>query len=112
LAISVAAAAGIALLLLAPFPAPSFSPGWTFAVPLDKFVHFALFLLAVLPWRRSMSAFGFSFPDLATLIFATLYAGLIELLQGAVTSSRVAESGDLFAGALGALTGLLAARCR
>lgn len=110
-AVAIAFAGGIALLLLAPFPAgpgPLF-PGFTFALPLDKVVHFVLFFAAAWPWWRSFRALGLvrpGFAAVATVSFATAYAGLLELAQGALTTTRTAEWGDLLAGALGAAVGV------
>ena len=110
-ALSLSLAAAIALVLLLPWPefVPVrwlFPEGWTFALPfdlpLDKAGHFLLFLAAARPWRRSFRALDWRHAGLATIAAAALYGGLLELGQGALTTTRSAEILDALAGALGA----------
>ncbi|MGE0639824.1 MAG: hypothetical protein AB7G12_14230 [Thermoanaerobaculia bacterium] len=116
--LSVALVAAIAILLLVPVPAlplPEswpFPADWTLAVPLDKLVHFLLFLVASRPWFRSLRALGssrFGRPVRAaagTVLFALGYGLLLELAQGLFTSTRTPELADALAGALGAAVGV------
>ena len=107
-ALSLAFAAAIALALLLPWPdfhLPEvwrFPGGWTVVLPLDKFGHFLLFLAAARPWRRSFRALDWRHAGLATIAGAALYGGLLELGQGALTTTRSPEVLDALAGALGA----------
>jgi hypothetical protein len=110
--ISGASAAAVAILLMLPTPpgALPLAGAWSFLPPLDKVVHFVLFFAAAWPWWRSFRALGLVRPGLArvaTVSFATAYAGLLELAQGALTTTRTAEWGDLLAGALGAAVGVV-----
>ena len=103
----VLATAGLGALLLAPFPAgmPGHLAGWPGGLfpPIDKVAHFVLFFAAAWPWHRSFVELGIRNPALAVVAGGTVYAGLLELLQGALTASRSAETGDLVAGMLGSV---------
>ena len=115
--LSLAIAAGIAALLLAPMPElpiPEtwpFPADWSLAVPLDKLVHFLLFFLAARPWRRSLAALpalgAGRAADGATVGVAFGYGLLLELLQGTLTATRTADPFDALAGMAGALVAVL-----
>jgi len=100
--VAFAVAVAIAVLLLMPIPPEILPPELEPALPLDKVVHFALFLLAAMVWRRSFAALGWRSPGIAALVAAALYAGLLELAQGLGTA-RTPELADLLAGTCGAL---------
>jgi VanZ family protein len=102
LAPALAAALGVAVLLLAPLPLPSGGPAEIFGVPyLDKLAHLVVFLALGWIWRRSLVRSGRPVPYFAVFVAVVCYGGLLELLQGA-SGVRTAEWGDLAAAALGA----------
>jgi len=103
--LSLAFAVAIAFALIEPVPLPleNATQGTTF--PIDKLVHFAIFLAAAVPWRRSFQVLGVRSANVAVIVTAALYGGLLEVAQGLWTP-RDAEIGDMVAGALGALTAL------
>lgn len=100
--LSLALAVAIAIALLEPVPPrlESATHGSTF--PVDKLVHFVLFLVASFPWRRSFAAIGARSAEFSTVAAAALYGGSLELAQGLWTA-RDPEVLDMVAGALGAL---------
>jgi hypothetical protein len=104
--VAAAFALGIAALLLVPLPVPELEPGSSLPIPLDKLVHFLLFLFAARPWERSVRLAGIARAGVATVVLAAVYAGLLELLQPVVSSGRMADGGDLAASLLGTLAGL------
>ena len=105
--LSLALAVAIAFALIEPVPVPleNATQGMTF--PIDKLVHFALFLVAAVPWRRSLAVLGVQSPGVGVVLTATLYGGLLEIAQG-IWTLRDAEILDMVAGALGALVAVLA----
>jgi VanZ family protein len=100
--LSLAAAVAIAFLLLEPVPPALENATHEIAFPIDKLVHFALFLVAAVPWRRSFAVLGVKSHGVAAVAAAALYGGLIEIAQGLWTP-RDPEFLDMVAGALGAL---------
>ena len=114
--LSLGFAVAIAFALIEPVPVrlENATQGMTF--PIDKLVHFALFLAAAVPWRCSFQVLGGGGGrrarstdvaadvalDVLVVVVAALYGGLLELAQGLWTP-RDAELGDMVAGALGAL---------
>ena len=103
--LSLAFAVAIAFALIEPVPPDLDKATQDIVFPIDKLVHFALFLVAAVPWRRSfqlMGVGGARSADVAVVVAAAVYGGLLELAQGLWTP-RDAELGDMVAGALGAL---------
>jgi len=100
--VSLALAAAIAFALIEPVPPKLESATRDVAFPIDKLVHFALFLVAAAPWRRSLAVLGIRRPGVAVVVVAAVYGGLLEIAQGLWTP-RDPELLDLVAGALGAL---------
>lgn len=103
--LSFALAVAIAIALIEPVPPQLESATHGSAFPYDKLVHFALFLVAAFPWRRSLAALGAESPGVAVVITAAVYGGLLEVIQGLWTR-RDAEFLDMVAGALGALAAI------
>ena len=101
-------AVAIGALLLAPAAAlpGSEDVGLPASLPVDKVVHFLLYLVAAPSWRRSAAALGGSRPGLLAFVFACVDAAFIELAQGALGWGRSPELLDFAAGAAGALAGL------
>lgn len=99
--VSLAFAVAIAFALIEPVPVKleAATQGMTF--PIDKLVHFALFLVAAVPWRRSLAVAGVASSGVAVVVVAALYGGLLEVAQGLYTA-RDPEFLDMAAGALGA----------
>ncbi|MBP9146881.1 MAG: VanZ family protein [Thermoanaerobaculia bacterium] len=99
--VSLAFAIAIAFALIEPVPVTleTATQGMTF--PIDKLVHFGLFLVAAVPWRRSLAVAGVPSPGVAVVVAAAAYGGLLEIVQGLFTA-RDAELLDMAAGALGA----------
>ena len=100
--LSLACAAAIAFALIEPVPPRIENATHGVAFPIDKLVHFGLFLVAAFPWRRSLAALGSKSPGVAVVIVAAVYGGLLEVAQGLWTL-RDPEVLDMVAGALGAL---------
>jgi VanZ family protein len=109
--LSLGCALAIGLLLLEPVPPSLENATRGVAFPIDKLVHFGLFLVAALPWRRSLTALGSRSPGVAVVIAAAVYGGMLEVAQGLWTL-RDPEMLDMLAGTLGALAavGLLGLR--
>jgi VanZ family protein len=99
--VSLAFAVAIAFALIEPVPVRLENATQGMAFPVDKLVHFALFLVAAVPWRRSLAVAGVPSPGVAVVVAAALYGGLLEVAQGLFTA-RDAELLDMLAGALGA----------
>lgn len=100
--------AAIGFMCFGNFSSPDFEvPKTLFGVPVDKLVHFAMYLPFV-------PLFYYSFGKekrcwktlLAGFVLALAFGGLVELLQGR-TAYRSCEAMDLLADGLGALAGLL-----
>jgi len=102
--LSLAVAVAIAVALLEPVPVVLEAASHELTFPLDKLAHFGFFLLAAVPWRRSLAVLGVKSPGIAVVVTAALYGGLLEVAQGLWTA-RDAEVADMVAGALGALAG-------
>ncbi len=100
--VSLAFAVAIAVALIEPVPLPleNATQGMTF--PIDKLVHFLLFLVAAFPWRRSLAVLGVRSPGVAVVVTAAIYGGLLEVAQG-IWTLRDPEFLDMAAGALGAM---------
>jgi VanZ family protein len=107
--LSLGVAAGIAVALLEPVPPALDAASHQVSFPVDKLVHFGLFLVAAFPWRRSFSELGLRKPGIAVVVTAAVYGGLLEVAQG-LLPARDAEFADMVAGALGALAGVLILR--
>ncbi len=103
--LSLAFAVAIAFALIEPVPPNLENATHGIAFPIDKLVHFGLFLVAAVPWRRSLAALGVRSPGVAVVVLAAVYGGLLEIAQGLFTA-RDAELLDMLAGALGALVAL------
>lgn len=104
-ALSLAFAVAIAFVLIEPVPRRLENATHDFIFPIDKLAHFALFLVAAFPWRRSLALLGVKSPGVAVVVTAAVYGGLLEIAQGLWTL-RDAEILDMVAGALGALAAL------
>ena len=100
--LSLAFAVAIAFALIEPVPPNLENATHDIVFPVDKLVHFALFLVAAVPWRRSLAVAGVKSPGLAVVVTAAVYGGLLEIAQGLWTL-RDPEVLDMAAGALGAL---------
>ena len=100
--LSLAFAVAIAFALIEPVPPNLENATHDIAFPVDKLVHFGLFLVAAFPWRRSLALFGVRSPGIAVVVLAAVYGGLLEIAQGLWTL-RDPEVLDMAAGALGAL---------
>ena len=100
--LSLALAVAIAVALIEPVPPRLENATHEIAFPIDKLVHFGLFLVAAFPWRRSFAVLGVRSPGFATIATAAVYGGLLEIAQGLWTL-RDPEVLDMAAGALGAL---------
>ena len=100
--LSLAFAVAIAFALIEPVPPDLDKATQDIVFPIDKLVHFALFLVAAVPWRRSLAVLGVRSPGVAVVVAAAVYGGLLEIAQGLWTL-RDAEFLDMAAGALGAL---------
>lgn len=100
LSLLVAIAIGVALIEPVPPPLENATHGSAF--PFDKLVHFALFLVAALPWRQSFANLGARSPGVTVVLAAAIYGGLLEIAQGLWTQ-RDPELLDMVAGACGAL---------
>lgn len=98
-----AATAAVAVLLLAPVPAPpAAGVSALFGVPhVDKLVHLLLFLALGWIWHRSLARAGRPVPYLAVFAAAVAYGAFLEALQH-LSGVRTAEWGDVAADALGA----------
>ncbi len=102
----------LALLLL--LPADAYDPagqGWLDrlldAVPLlDKVIHAALFAVQALLARRALTARGAPRPALWAAALASVYGGLLELLQGPIPG-RATGVADMTANIVGALCGAI-----
>ena len=103
--LSLAFAVAIAFALIEPVPPDLENATQDIVFPIDKLVHFALFLVAAVPWRRSLAVLGVRSPGVAVVVAAAVYGGLLEIAQGLWTL-RDAEFLDVAAGALGALVAL------
>ena len=99
--LSLAFAVAIAFALIEPVPPNLENATHDIAFPVDKLVHFGLFLVAAVPWRRSLVLFGVKSPGIAVVVLAAVYGGLLEIAQGLWTL-RDAEVLDMAAGAMGA----------
>lgn len=99
---SLASVVAIAAVLLVPIPRSLARATEGVEFPIDKLVHFGLFLVAAVPWRRSLAGLGLASPGVAVVVAAAVYGGLLEIAQGLFTA-RDAEFLDMAAGALGAL---------
>ena len=99
--LSLAFAVAIAFALIAPVPPNLENATRDIVLPVDKLVHFALFLVAAVPWRRSLAVLGVRSPGVAVVVVAAVCGGLLEIAQGLFTA-RDAELLDMLAGALGA----------
>ena len=91
-----------AVALIEPVPPKLENATHEIAFPIDKLVHFGLFLVAAFPWRRSFAVLGVRSPGFATIATAAVYGGLLEIAQGLWTL-RDPEVLDMAAGAIGAL---------
>lgn len=100
--VSLAFAVAIAFALIEPVPPNLENATHDIAFPVDKLVHFGLFLVAAFPWRRSLALLGLKSPGVAVVVTAAVYGGLLEIAQGLWTL-RDPEVLDMLAGALGAL---------
>ena len=100
--LSLAFAVAIAFAPIEPVPPDLENATQDIVFPIDKLVHFALFLVAAVPWRRSLAVLGVRSPGAAVVVAAAVYGGLLEIAQGLWTL-RDAEFLDVAAGALGAL---------
>ena len=107
--LSLAFAVAIAFALIQPVPPDLDKATKDIVFPIDKLVHFALFLVAAVPWRRSLAVLGVRSAGVAVVVIAAVYGGLLELAQGLWTP-RDAEFLDMAAGALGALVALVAVK--
>ena len=103
------ASVAIAFALIEPVPPDLENATQDIVFPIDKLVHFALFLVAAVPWRRSLAVLGVRSPGAAVVVAAAVYGGLLEIAQGLWTL-RDAEFLDVAAGALGALVALVAVK--
>jgi VanZ family protein len=103
--LSLAFAVAIAFALIEPVPPDLENATRDFVFPVDKLAHFGLFLVAAVPWRRSLALFGVKSPGIAVVGLAAVYGGLLEIAQGLFTA-RDAEFLDMLAGALGAVAAL------
>lgn len=103
--LSLGFAVAIAFALIEPVPVRLENATQGMAFPIDKLVHFALFLAAAVPWRRSFAVLGVPSPGVAVVVAAAVYGGLLEIAQGIFTA-RDAEFLDMLAGALGAVAAL------
>lgn len=101
-ALSLGFAIAIAFALIEPVPVQLENATHEIAFPIDKLVHFGLFLVAAFPWRRSLALLGVKSPGVAVVVTAAVYGGLLEIAQGLWTL-RDPEILDMVAGALGAL---------
>ena len=99
--VSLAFAVAIAIALIEPVPVQLENATHEIAFPIDKLVHFGLFLVAAFPWRRSLALLGVKSPGVAVVVAAAVYGGLLEIAQGLWTL-RDPELLDMAAGALGA----------
>ena len=99
--LSLAFAVVIAFALIEPVPPDLEDATHGLEFPVDKLVHFGLFLLAAVPWRSSLAVLGVRSPGVAVVVVAAVYGGLLEIAQGLWTL-RDAEFLDMVAGALGA----------
>ncbi|MEO8197676.1 MAG: VanZ family protein [Thermoanaerobaculia bacterium] len=99
--LSLAFAVALAFALIEPVPPVLENATHEIAFPVDKLAHFALFLVAALPWRRSLEVVGVRSPGLGVVIVAAMYGGALEIAQGLWTL-RNPEVLDMAAGALGA----------
>ncbi len=99
--LSLTFAVAIAFALIEPVPLPLEAATKGSAFPFDKLVHFGLFLVAAVPWRRSLAVLGLRSTGVAVVVVAAVYGGLLEIAQELFTA-RDAELLDMVAGALGA----------
>ena len=79
--LSLAFAVAIAFALIEPVPPNLENATHDIAFPVDKLVHFGLFLVAAFPWRRSLALFGVRSPGIAVVVLAAVYGGLLEIAQ-------------------------------
>ncbi len=75
----------------------------------DKMVHFVFYFLFTLLWYLYKNPNYFIKKTAITItLFAITYGIIMELLQATLTTTRVADSIDVFANSLGAILGILA----
>ncbi len=83
--------------------------GWMQGLHLDKIVHFSFYLGFAVLWSSAIGRPNRHARRFALMVFlaATAYGIVIEILQGALWTSRSAEAADAIANSLGALAGVL-----
>lgn len=95
---------GLFIFVLCLLPGSAFPDvGWSALWQPDKWVHFALYALWAVVWRRS----ALKTPLILILLVLAVWGGFIELFQEHVLSYRSGEWLDWLADLAGSLAGIL-----
>ncbi len=74
----------------------------------DKYVHFTFYLVFVLVWYQfAENQNRFTYLKRHVILFAIGYGVVMEICQGAFTTTRCADINDVFANSFGAIVGYL-----